>query len=139
MRLKVGKSKKTILTNVRKLLDEGYKSRQAFAIAYAVARRKANTTHTYTKMDNLPKQLYIVRFVLKSGTQFDVITELTKLEITQKLSEPNEVANFVTIPGLNVAKQWPVDLVINPEQIDAFFHGPHEQWLASRKIVGVTS
>lgn len=39
MPLKKGKSKKTIQSNTRKLIDEGYPSRQAFAIANSNARK----------------------------------------------------------------------------------------------------
>lgn len=90
--------------------------------------------------NEMPKQLYIARFALKSGAQFDVVTELTREEIEDLIKGFGTVPDrFVCIPGINTAKQWPVDLTVDPSEVDCFFHGPHEQWLAGRKVVGIAS
>ena len=44
MPLKKGKKKKTISGNIRKLRKEGYKPRQAAAIAYSTAGKKKRKT-----------------------------------------------------------------------------------------------
>jgi len=43
MPLKRGSSSKTVSSNVRKLMDEGYSQKQAVAIALANARKKKTT------------------------------------------------------------------------------------------------
>tara|TARA_R100000656_G_C3847863_1_gene106766 strand:+ start:214 stop:348 length:135 start_codon:yes stop_codon:yes gene_type:complete len=40
MPLKKGRSKKTIASNIKKLRGEGYKPKQAAAIAYSTAKKK---------------------------------------------------------------------------------------------------
>ena len=78
--------------------------------------------------NELPEQLYIVRFTLKCGAVFDVVTSLTRDEVRDRLSD-----TVTIIPGTNPTKQWPVDVVIYDE-VACFIHSPHEQWLAGRKL-----
>lgn len=84
--------------------------------------------------NELPKQYYVARFVLKSGATFDVVTEMTEDQIRVELSQ-----NIPLIRGWNHDKNWPVNLnIFDKSQIDAFFHGPFQVWLASRPNLSIS-
>ena len=84
--------------------------------------------------NELPKQYYILRLILKSGATFDVVTEMTEEQCRVEMAQ-----NMPLIKGWNHDKNWAVNLTLTDKsQVDAFFHSPYKQDLSQRSNLSIS-